>query len=75
MGKTMYLECSTGISGDMFVAALLDLGADQKVLDTALESLHTKGARIRISRVNKAGLEKVTTELQSQVDEFLASKA
>ena len=57
MGKTMYLECSTGISGDMFVAALLDLGADQKVLETALESLHTKGARIRISRVNKAGLD------------------
>lgn len=57
MGKTMYLECSTGISGDMFVAALLDLGADQKVLETALESLHTEGARIRISRVNKAGLD------------------
>ena len=57
MSKTLYLECTFGISGDMFVAALLDLGADQKVLETALESLHTKGARIRISRVNKAGLD------------------
>ena len=28
-----------------------------------------------LDKMNKAGLEKVTAELQSQVDEFLASKA
>ena len=36
MGKTLYLECYSGISGDMTVAALLDLGGDRTVLDKVL---------------------------------------
>ena len=51
MGKTLYLECESGISGDMMVAALLDLGADQQVLKKALASLPVQGFDIRISRV------------------------
>ena len=51
MSKTLYLECYSGISGDMTVAALLDLGADQKVLDAALNSLQVKGFETKISRV------------------------
>lgn len=57
MGKTLYLECYSGISGDMTVAALLDLGADERVLRKALESLPVKGFEIKISRVKKAGLD------------------
>lgn len=57
MGKTLYLECYSGISGDMTVAALLDLGADKEVLERALDSLLLQGFTIEISRVNKAGLD------------------
>ncbi|MCD8147863.1 MAG: nickel pincer cofactor biosynthesis protein LarC [Clostridiales bacterium] len=56
MGKTLYLDCSTGISGDMTVAALLDLGADVAVLYQALNSLPLTGYQLRISRVHKSGL-------------------
>ena len=57
MGKTLYLECYSGISGDMTVAALLDLGADRGVLDKALYSLPMSGFRTKISRVKKSGLD------------------
>ncbi len=57
MGKTLYLECASGISGDMTVAALLDLGADERVLRKALESLPVDGFEICISRVKKSGLD------------------
>lgn len=51
--KTLYLECYSGISGDMTVAALLDLGADQKVLLDGLDSLKVDGYRVVIGRRDK----------------------
>ncbi|MGV8905756.1 MAG: nickel pincer cofactor biosynthesis protein LarC [Acetobacterium sp.] len=57
MSNTLYLECYSGISGDMTVAALIDLGADQSVLEKALKSLPINGFEIEISRVKKAGLD------------------
>lgn len=57
MGSILYLECENGISGDMTVAALLDLGASREKLDAALASLFVQGFQTRISRVNKAGLD------------------
>ena len=55
--KKLYLECNTGISGDMLVAALLDLGADRAKLDEALQSIPAKGFTYNISRVSKAGVD------------------
>lgn len=57
MGKTIYLECNSGISGDMTVAALLDLGADQNVLKESLESLQLDGYQINIGRAKKCGID------------------
>lgn len=54
--KSLYLECNAGISGDMLVAALLDLGADKEALDKALQSIPAKGFEYKISRVSKAGV-------------------
>ena len=57
MSKSLYLECGSGISGDMTVAALLDLGADREVLEKSLESLKLPGYEIAITRVKKSGLD------------------
>ena len=57
MSKSLYLECGSGISGDMTVAALLDLGADQEVLEKALASLQLSGYKTAVTRVKKSGLD------------------
>ena len=54
---TLYFECTSGISGDMTAAALLDLGADEKVLRDALESLPLDGWHLHISRTSKCGID------------------
>lgn len=57
MGKTLYLDCSSGISGDMTVAALLDLGASEQHLREALSSLPAHGFDVAVTRVRKSGLD------------------
>ena len=51
MGKILYLECNSGISGDMTVGALLDLGADRHVLEHALESLGVGGYHLHFGKM------------------------
>lgn len=57
MGKILYLECNSGISGDMTVGALLDLGADRKVLENALESMGIDGYHLHFGRKETCGLD------------------
>ena len=55
--KTLYLECAAGISGDMTVAALLDLGVDENALMDCLNSIPISGFKVGIGRVKKAGID------------------
>ena len=55
--KILYLECGTGISGDMTVAAMLDLGADQEKLLKVLEGIPGHSFKVQISRVKKSGID------------------
>ena len=57
MSRTLYLECNSGISGDMPVAALLDLGADVEVLKNVLDTIPVHGFKVEYSRVKKSGVD------------------
>lgn len=57
MDKKLYLDCGSGISGDMFVAAMIDLGADPDALEKALDSIPADGFFVEIGRVKKSGID------------------
>ena len=54
----LWLDCSSGIAGDMLAAALLDLGASERAVRDAVESMALDGLEeIRVTRVSKHGLD------------------
>jgi pyridinium-3,5-bisthiocarboxylic acid mononucleotide nickel chelatase len=57
--KTLYLDIFSGISGDMFIGALLDLGVDAHELEHELEKLNLEGYHLHVSRAQKAAIEGV----------------
>lgn len=67
-GRMLYFECYSGISGDMVVAAMLDLGADRDALDRALSSLDLDGFRTEVTRVSKSGLDVCDFNVILEVD-------
>ena len=57
--KTLYLDLSSGISGDMFIAALIDVGVDAGQLERELKKLRLEGYHLHVSRGHRASVEGV----------------
>jgi len=57
--KTLYLDIFSGISGDMFIAALIDLGVDARKLERELKKLKLDGYHLHVSRQHKSAIEGV----------------
>lgn len=53
--RIAYLDCFSGISGDMFLGALIDTGVSPKLLEDTVAALNI-GARLEISRVMRSGI-------------------
>jgi len=53
--RIAYLDCFSGISGDMFLGALVDAGVSPRLLEDTVAALDI-GARLEISRVVRSGI-------------------
>ncbi len=67
MAKIAYLDCSSGISGDMFLAALLDAGLELEPLLDELRKIPLVGYEFKPTRVLRGGL--AGTRVQIDVSE------
>lgn len=56
MTKILYFDTSSGVSGDMFVGALIDAGADIEIIRKHISSLGLEGFCVRARKVSKHGL-------------------
>jgi len=54
--RGLYLDCFSGVSGDMFLGALVDLGVEAAHLKTQLGKLPVGGYRLSTRRVTRGGL-------------------
>jgi len=80
--KTLYLDPFSGISGDMFLGLLIDLGVSPAAIENELRKLPVSGYRILVEREKRQGIEgtKVTVEIDehhhrtwADIDRMLAA--
>jgi uncharacterized protein (TIGR00299 family) protein len=57
--KTLYLDLFSGISGDMFIGALVDLGVDPEKLEHELEKLDVHGYHLHFAKGHKGSIQGV----------------
>jgi uncharacterized protein (TIGR00299 family) protein len=64
--KIAYLDCFAGVSGDMILGALLDLGLPAEILTEGWQMLGLKGVEVKYERVQRGGLTGVHVEVCDQ---------
>ena len=69
----LYFEMYSGISGDMIIGALLDLGASRQKLIDAIDSLELEGYKLRFDRVikNTISAYKFKVEVGEEMEQHL----
>jgi uncharacterized protein (TIGR00299 family) protein len=64
----LYLDIFSGISGDMLIGALLDLGADFRELERELKKLRLEGYHLHITRGQKSQISGVKFDVHLEHD-------
>ncbi len=83
--RTLYLDSFSGISGDMFLGLLLDLGLDFKRLQSELAKLPLAGYQLQVGREQRHGIEGCRLQVKhaedhhhrswSSIDQLLAQSS
>jgi uncharacterized protein (TIGR00299 family) protein len=68
--RIAYLDCFSGISGDMFLGALIDAGVSPRLLEDTVKVLDI-GARLEISKVVRAGISATKVDVYSNGEKDL----
>jgi uncharacterized protein (TIGR00299 family) protein len=62
--RIAYLDCFSGISGDMFLGALVDVGVPKQLFEQTVAALNID-ARLEISRVKRNGISAIKVDVYS----------
>ncbi|MDR0362060.1 MAG: LarC family nickel insertion protein [Planctomycetota bacterium] len=65
----LHIDCSLGMSGDMFLAALVDAGADLDAVKSALEALPLEGFSLHAEKAPRGGISTATLDVRDHTDD------
>ncbi|SVC40473.1 uncharacterized protein METZ01_LOCUS293327, partial [marine metagenome] len=65
--RAAYFDCYSGISGDMILGAMVDLGVDIKEIRNALKKIDLKGYKLHSKKIQRNGLAstQITVEIEN----------
>ncbi|HWP42580.1 MAG TPA: nickel pincer cofactor biosynthesis protein LarC [Blastocatellia bacterium] len=69
MTRALYFDCFAGVSGDMIIGALIDLGVDFEALRNELARLKLTGYEIETSRVTRSAISSIKFDVACDASE------
>ena len=67
--NTLYLDCFSGISGDMLLGALLDIGVSEEALRGELDKLGLEPFTFRVSNQTRQSIDALSVQIRSETDQ------